>query len=147
MEATKDPANQALRGKRYIAYARCAVQDGSEPKLQEQVRLIRQFGDSLDMQCVDEVRLAGVSGGPPAMRSDLRQLLAGKREKDDFDVLIMEDFARLTRTGLDGGSEIETAFGNCGVRIVYLTEGAVADESTGDANDHAAPGGDRRNAP
>jgi hypothetical protein len=98
------------------------------------------------MQCVDETRLAAVSGGPPAMRSDLRQLLARKREKDDFDVLIMEDFARLTRTGLDGGSEIETAFGNCGVRIVYLTEGTVADESARETSIHDAPSGDRRNA-
>ncbi len=46
-----------LRGKRYIAYARCASADGAKAKLQEQVRRIRQFCDSLDMQCVDEVRL------------------------------------------------------------------------------------------
>ena len=146
MEATKNPANQALRGKRYIAYARCAAQDGSEPKLQEQVRLIRQFGDSLDMQCVDEVRLAGISGWLPVMRADLCQLLARKLERDDFDVLIMEDFARLTRTGPDGSSEIETAFGNCGVRIVYVTEGTLAAESTGEAGVRGAPRGERRNA-
>jgi hypothetical protein len=145
MDATREPANQGLRGKRYIAYARCAAKDGSATKLQEQVRLIRQFGDSLDMQCVDEVRLAGVSGGPPALRADLRELLARKRERDDFDVLIMEDFARLTRTGLEGGLEIETEFGRCGVQIVYLTE-AMLTEWTADKTGFHGPSGDRRNA-
>ena len=127
MDATRSPRNEALRGKRYIAYARCAAKDGSEPKLREQVRLIRHFGDSLDMQCVDEVRLACVSGWLPAMRTDLRELLARKRQKDDYDVLIMEDFARLTRTGPNGSLEIEAEFGNCGVRIVYLIEMTAAE--------------------
>lgn len=136
MDATKRPANEALRGKRYIAYARCAARDGSEPKLQEQVRLIRQFGDSQGMQCVGEVRLAGVSGWLPAMRADLRALLARKRERDDFDVLMMEDFARLTRTGPDGDAEIETEFGKCGIRIVYVAEAA----NDGPPGDAAAPG-------
>ena len=129
MNVRRRLANEALRGRRYIAYARCASPDGAEPKLQEQVRRIRRFGDSLDMQCVDEVRMAGVSGWLPAMRADLRQLLARKRQRDDYDVLVMEDHARLTRTWPDGGLEIETEFGNCGVRIVYLTEATAVDDS------------------
>ena len=114
--------NHDLHGKRYIAYARCAAADGSVSKLEEQIRLIRQFGERLAMQCVDEVRLAGVSGGTPALRPDLGRLLARKQESDDFDVLIMEDFARLTRTGPDGIREIETKFERSGVQIVYLIE-------------------------
>jgi len=122
MNGTEFTGDQALRGKRYIAYARCAAKDGSEPKLEQQVRSIRRFGDRLDMRCVDQVRLAGVSGWLPAMRADLRQLMARKREMDDYDVLIMEDQARLTRAWPDGGLEIETEFDKCGVQIVYLTE-------------------------
>ncbi|MCY3020201.1 MAG: recombinase family protein [Planctomycetota bacterium] len=82
---------------------------------------------------MDEVRLAGVSGWLPAMRADLRQLLARKRKMDDYDVLIMEDHARLTRTGLDGTLEIETKFGKCGVQIVYLTEVMPMDYTAGKA--------------
>lgn len=145
MDATKRPANEALRGKRYIAYARCAARDGAEPKLQDQIRLIRQFGDSLGMQCVGEVRLV-VSGWLPAMRADLRELLARKRERDDFDVLIMEDFARLTRAWPDGAAEIESEFGKCGVRIVYVAE-AVADGPPGDAGVPGTLGRGRHDAP
>lgn len=146
MAATRTTTDQGYRGKRYIAYARCAAEDGAASKLQEQVRLIREFGDSLDMQCVDEVQLAGVSGGPPALRDDLRRLLTRKREQDDFEVLIMEDFARLTRTGLAGRMDIETEFANCGVQIVYLTEAMMTDETAGETGVHDTLSDDRRNA-
>lgn len=117
--------NEDLRGKTYIAYARCAAADGSAPKLREQIRLIRQFGDSLGMRCADEVALAGVSGWLPALRPDLGALLARRRERSDFEVLIVEDHARLTRTGMEGLAEIEVAFASAGVQIVYLTERTI----------------------
>jgi len=126
--------NHDLRGNRYLAYARCAAADGSATKLEVQIRRIRQFGDGLNMRCAGEVRLAGVGGWFPALRPDLRALLARKRERDDFDVLIMEDVVRLTRTGLDGARAIESTFRECGVEILYLagamraTEGVGADD-------------------
>jgi len=115
----------SYRGKRYIAYARCAAAEGAASRLANQIRRIRRFGDRHGMQCVGEVRLAGVSGWRPALRDDLRRLLARKREQDDFEVLVMEDFARLTRTGHAGGTEIETEFRKCGVMIVCVTEVVV----------------------
>jgi len=118
----------AYHGKRYIAYARCAAAEGAAAKLEEQVRQIREFGDRNDMKCVGEVRLAGVSGGPPAMRDDLRKLLSRKREQNDFDVLIMKDFARLTRAGLTEGLKVEAEFARCGVRIIYATEVVGAED-------------------
>ena len=122
MDSIRRTEKPGCRGKRYIAYARCASTDGAAVKLDEQIRSIRQFGDRLDMQCVDEVRLAGVSGWSPVLRDDLHVLLVRKRERDDFEVLVAEDFARLTRTGHSGGVEIETEFAKCGVTIVFLVE-------------------------
>jgi hypothetical protein len=115
-------ANQVYRGKRYIAYARCASPHGAEAKLRGQIRRIRQFGKRVGMHCVDEIRLAGVSGGPPALRDDLRILLARKRKRDDFDVLVMEDRARLTRADLPDRTRVEAEFAICGVMIVYVAE-------------------------
>ena len=102
--------DQDYRSKRYIAYARCASTQGAPTRLQKQIRLIRRFGDSLQMLCVGEVRVAGVSGRLPVIREDLRQLLARKRVRNDFDVLVMEELSRLTRTGLEGGKQIEREF-------------------------------------
>ena len=109
-------------GSHYIAYARCAAADGATAKLERQIQAVHQLGNQLGMTCVGEVRLAGVSGGPPAMRHDLRRLLRRKREQDDFDALIMEDFARLTRAGLAEGLQIQTEFARCGVQIMYVAE-------------------------
>lgn len=119
-------------GTRYIAYARCAAPDLATDKLERQIQAAHQLGDELGMTCVGEVRLAGVSAGPPAMRGDLRRILTRKREQDDFDVLIMDDFARLTRAGLNEGLQVEAEFASCGVRIMYIAEaGEVEDKLRG----------------
>lgn len=107
---------------RYIAYARCASPEGASAKLERQIRSVRQLGDLLGMVCVAEVRLTSVSGRSPALRDDLRFLLTRKQEHDDFDALVMEDFARLTRAGLAEGLKIEAEFARCGVRIMYAAE-------------------------
>jgi uncharacterized radical SAM superfamily Fe-S cluster-containing enzyme len=76
------------------------------------------------MHCVCEVRLAGISGWLPPLRDDLRDLLARKRKEDDYEVLIMEDRARLTRS--DFHQEVEAKFAKSGVRIVYVAETGVS---------------------
>ncbi len=129
MNTTEKRAKDPLRGRRYIAYARCASPEDAERQLQDQVRRIQEFGDGRDMKCVGEVRLAGVNGCVPVMRPDLRELLDRKRQRDDYDVLIMVDYARLTRARPESSLEIENAFGQCGVRIVYLTEAMANDRS------------------
>ena len=106
-----------LRGKRYIAYARCASKQGSTQSLRRQLRLVRQFGDLMKMRCVDEVRFPGLSGHTPLLRWDLSMLLARKCNEDDYEVLVMEDAARLTRA--NGAGRLEALFMFCGVQIVY----------------------------
>jgi hypothetical protein len=112
------PRPEGLRGKRYIAYARCASKQGSTQSLRRQIRLVRQFGDRMRMRCVDEVRYPGLSGHAPLLRWDLSVLLARKCNQDDYDVLVMEDPARLTRA--DGAGRLEALFMLCGVQIVYV---------------------------
>ncbi len=108
-------------GKRYIAYARCAYPGGADEKLEEQIRNIRRFADSVGMICAGEVRLAGVSGVTPVLREDLRALLTRKRERNDFSFLVTRDHARLSRAQTLRGCEVEYAFGCSGVSIIYLS--------------------------
>jgi hypothetical protein len=112
------PQPESLRGKRHIAYARCASKQGSTQSLRRQLRLIRQFGDCLKMRCVEEVRSPGLNGLTPLLRPDLSSLLARKCNEDDYDVLVMEDVTRLTRA--DGAGRLEALFMLCGVQIVYV---------------------------
>lgn len=112
------PRPESLRGKRYIAYARCASKQGSTQSLRRQLHLVRQFGDRLRMRCVDEMRFPGLNGLTPLLRPDLSLLLARKCNEDDYDVLVMEDATRLTRA--DGAGRLEALFLHCGVQIVYV---------------------------
>lgn len=113
---------RAIRGRRYIAYARCATCEGAGTRLERQLRAIHRFAERLSMRCVGEVRLAGVSGAPPALRPDLLELLARKRERDDYEVLVMEDFARLIRAQSPEDLAVGDEFARHGVRIVFLQD-------------------------
>lgn len=110
--------NTDLRGKRYIAYARCASKQGSTQSLRRQIRVIRQLGNDLKMRCVDEVRCPGGDGHTPLLRWNVCALLVRKFNEDDYDVLVMEDPARLTRA--DGAEKLEALFAHCGVQIIYV---------------------------
>lgn len=123
MEPTEQVNSPRYHGKRYIIYARCAAADGAAVKLQDQVHQARQFGNRLNMLCIDEIRLVGIGGGPPVLRDDLGQLLARKRVRNDFEVLVAESPSRLTRTGAHGCAEIEDEFSKLGVDVLYLPLG------------------------
>lgn len=114
--------NNELRGKPYIAYARCAAAEGSAEKLREQIQQICQFADQMAMKRVDEIQLAGVSGWTPGLRPDLRALLRRKRKNNDFEVLMVTDHARLSRAVLEEIAEIENSFLEAGVRVVFFSE-------------------------
>lgn len=118
MDATPHPEN--LRGKRYIAYARCATKQGSTQSMRRQLRLIREFGDRHKMCCVAESRNPGIDGYTLALRPDLYRLLIRKCDQDDFDVVVMEDFSRFSRAEPTRVERLEALFAACGVQIVYV---------------------------
>lgn len=64
----ESPASSDLRGKRYIAYARCATKQGSIQSMRRQMHLIRKFGDRHKMRCVAESRNPGIDGYTLALR-------------------------------------------------------------------------------
>jgi len=125
MGTKQEPTDEALRGRRYIAYARCATAEGAEQRFREQIRLIHQFADGLNMHCAGEVRIANVNGWRPVMRPDLHELLARKRYRRDFEVLIMESYSRLSRAEPENAAMIEMAFAARGVTLVYLDQMAA----------------------
>ncbi|MEX0643368.1 MAG: recombinase family protein [Pirellulales bacterium] len=111
-----------IRGSRYVAYARSAARDGAETSLERQLSAIHHFAEGQSMRCVGEIRLVGVSGGPPALRADLLALLTRKRERNDYEVLVMENFARLVRAQSPQDLAIGDEFAKCGVLIVFVQD-------------------------
>jgi hypothetical protein len=53
----------------------------------------------------DDVVLEGVSGSIPGARTDIDLIIDRKRRKNDFDVVVVQDFSRFTRGGLQHGNK------------------------------------------
>src|SRR3974377_1381347 len=87
-----------LRGKRYIGLARCSSPGQVDTRIDKQLRLIENFGREQGMHCVDRITL-GVTGSVPGARSDLDELVQRKKDQDDFDIVVVQDLSRLTRSG------------------------------------------------
>lgn len=110
-----------LQGKRYIALARCSSPGQVDTSIDEQLRLIEHFGRAQGMSCVDRITL-GITGSVPGARSDIDELIRRKKEDDDFDVVVVQDATRLTRSGPAHGMHILFELRSVGADVVSVKE-------------------------
>lgn len=113
---------QTYHGKRYLSIARTST-DKQEASIDDQLTANRRLGDELNMTLVEVMQLAGVSGSRPGNRHDLEQLIERKKQRNDFDFLILYDHSRLTRFGAMHGMSILWAFEKVGVKILFAVDG------------------------
>jgi hypothetical protein len=121
----QDPYER-LRGKRFIAIVRCSTLGQADTSIPDQLRLVREFAQRYGLFEVEIISLDGLSGSIPGNREDLDLLLKRKREKDDFDVVLLQDTTRLTRGGLKHGNHVEYLFAAAGIEIVFVLEQMVS---------------------
>lgn len=118
-----------LAGKRYIGLQRCSSIAQADTSIDDQRSVIEAFARHHGMVYVDEVVLEGVSGSVPGNRRDLESLIQRKKERDDFDVLLVHDLSRLTRGGVEHVHSITFALNSAGIDLVSATdpipEGAI----------------------
>ena len=110
-----------LKGKRYINLVRCSTDRQSDTSIPDQLKLLDAFAEQHGMAHVDDVSLDGVTGSIPGARSDVEQLIRRKRERDDFDVLLVQDTSRLTRGGAEHGMKIQYDLKAAGIRLVFTS--------------------------
>jgi hypothetical protein len=72
------------------------------------------------MVFVDEIILDGVTGSMPGKRDDLTDLIRRKKEKNDFDVLVLRRLDRLTRSGLNHGCWFEHECAKAGIQLLFV---------------------------
>lgn len=124
-----------LQGKRCIALARCSTPGQIDTSIDEQLNLLEQFARDQQMVIVDRITLGGVSGSIPANRHELDVLVQRRTERQDFDVLLVQDPTRLTRSGPAHGLYIVHKLRSVGVRVVFakddLPEGDMGDVMRG----------------
>jgi len=111
-----------LRGKRYIALARCSTKGQADTSIDDQLGVIAAFAREHDMVHVDNIRLEGVTGSIPGARSDIDSLIERKNRRDDFEVVVVQDATRLTRSGPLHAAKVEYDLGAVGITVVYALD-------------------------
>src|SRR5688500_2407477 len=89
------------KGSRYICLGRQSNDDEGDDSVLAQLKYLRSECDGDGMIYVDKILLEGVTGSLPARRKHYTKLIERKKEKDDFDVLVVQKMDRATRGGGD----------------------------------------------
>jgi hypothetical protein len=120
-----------LKGKRYIALVRCSSPHQADTSIPDQLRLLAAFAEENQMVRVDDVVLDGVTGSIPGARNDIAELIRRKEEKDDFDVLLVQDLSRFTRGGAEHGMKLEYDLLAVGVQVVFVSDNLPEGDHSG----------------
>jgi DNA invertase Pin-like site-specific DNA recombinase len=113
--------NERLKNKRYLAYVRCSTKDAvGESALEKQIASVDAFAKAHEMVLVDKVTLEGVNGLAPPKDNGLATLLKRARQRADYEVLLVQDYSRLTRGGARAFVQLLHAFWGEGVEIVAV---------------------------
>ncbi len=111
------------RGRRYVCLVRCSTTEQADTSIPDQLKLLRAFGDQHGMVYVDQVVLEGVTGSVPGARTDIADIITRKRDRDDFDVLLVQDVSRLTRAGAEHGMKLKYDLSAAGIEVLFAAEG------------------------
>lgn len=116
-------AKRRRKFNRYISLLRCASAQQAVENLIRQRHSIQKFAAQNDLVRVDEMALAGVSARDT--RREVHALIRRKLSKDDYDVLLITDWSRLTRRGFLHAERIRHRLLAVGVRVL-VAEGETA---------------------
>lgn len=109
----------SLRGKRFIALARCSTRGQAESSLDDQMRLIRLFASDNGMVEVDAVRLEGVSGSVAEnLDRVIDSLIERKSKANDYEVLLVQDASRFSRAGAGHSAKLRYDLQKSEVEVV-----------------------------
>src|SRR5438034_688338 len=108
-ERWKNAMNQSdYRGRRFICLVRCSTDEQAGTSIPDQLNLLHAYAKEQGMIHADaDIIVDGVTGSIPGARTDIDQIVRRKRERNDFEILLVQDLSRLTRSGVEHGSKIE----------------------------------------
>lgn len=112
---------------RFICLVRQSDASEGTTSTEAQLKWMHDEGKRLGLVHVDDIILAGLTGSLPGKRDDLEGLLKRKRERDDFDVLLVQRCDRLTRGGSDHAAWFSYEAVKAGIRIIFPGEDIPAD--------------------
>ena len=114
--------NGRRRGKGYICLVRQSDDKDGPTSTEAQLVWLQEEGKRMEMRHVEDYVLVGVTGSMPGKRGDLDAILERKRERGDFDVVLVQRLDRLTRGGSDHGAWFHHEAARLGIEIIYVGE-------------------------
>ncbi|HSI34760.1 MAG: recombinase family protein [Phycisphaerae bacterium] len=116
-----------LRGKRCVFLIRCSSAKQAEDSLADQEAGMHDFCAQHGLVFVWKFA-SDVSGSVPGRRTDIKEVIARKKTVNDFEIVLVQDSTRLTRTGTGGGGHILSEFAAAGLKVVFVGEVMPEDE-------------------
>jgi DNA invertase Pin-like site-specific DNA recombinase len=105
---------------RYICLVRASDASEGTTSTEAQLAYLKEYGQRTGLSYVDAVVLDGVTGSLPGKREDLQGLLTRKRDRDDFDLVLVQRLDRLTRGGSAHGFWFEHEAKRVGLKLVFV---------------------------
>jgi len=115
-------AKKEAKNKRYICLVRASDTTEGTTSTEAQLALLKEYGARMGMVFVDQIVLDGVTGSLPGKREDLDGLLARKKEKNDFDIILLQRLDRLTRGGSAHGLWFQHECNRVGLRLQFVSD-------------------------
>lgn len=114
--------NEKLKGKRCIFCTRVSNASEGEDTILAQGQLLQAYAEEAGMIVVDQIDEIDITGSIPGKRKKLEQLLARKKNQNDFDVLLIQRSDRFTRSGSEHGFWLSFEFKRAGVKIIFVND-------------------------
>src|SRR5688572_14348666 len=111
-----------LQGKRYINLVRSSTSPQAGTSSRGQLHRMNAFAEAHEMVHVTDIVLNGVTGSVPSLRADVDDLVSRKRSRNDFDVVLIYDLSRFTRSGAVHGFAMEAKLAQVGIRLVVVAD-------------------------
>jgi hypothetical protein len=117
-----------LKGRRAFVLKRCSSNSQVGTSIHLQDAGLAQLLEENAVVVVGQKDLAGVTGSIPGARDDIDQIIRLKREGLNFDLLILPNTDRFTRTGSLHGNSILWDLEGEGIAVYFAAENLWSDD-------------------
>lgn len=108
-------------GKRAILMPRSSTANQLS-SIEDQLKDMRLFAERNGIIVVGEIGTAGISASKPWDREDFNEIINRKKTLDDFDLLVVYDSSRFTRSGSVTGAHELHALNAAGIELTFSSQ-------------------------
>jgi hypothetical protein len=119
--------NAKIQGAHCVVLKRCSSAPQIDTSMANQGRTVELCAAANNLKIVWEIPLEGVTGSIPGNRQDIDDIIARKRRRNDFTLLVIQDVTRFTRAGLGHGQKLLYELRAAGITVYFVAEDLLVD--------------------